>query len=704
MTHDSPGSADISPPPAPRRPWKAEILWILAYIPLTIAFTWPLAARFNTELGGDYGDGWQNLWNIAWLSKALSSGQNPFYTHDLWHPEGVTLVFQTFDLPDAFWASFALHVLKPWATYNLVILWVFFSCGAFMYVLGRGTGASRPASFLSGCAYTFCTYHFGHALGHLHILAMQWVPLYVLALWKVLEGGRWRWAIGGGVLLACASLSSWYYLIGSFVISVCVLAAWLRQDRGQHLKERMGWAFRMCAVYLGLVAPLGISMVVVRATEEIAGSHVARFFSADLQSFVFPNAAQVLGSWSTRHRAWSGNGAENATYLGAVLVLLVLIGLFMKAPRVGAYVAAAITGIVLSLGPALHIGGHVVTRDFMPYALLENAFPLLNFMGVPVRFGFAATFGLAAALAPSLDAIARKTTWWAAFPLGALVLVEHIPHSYITSAFPTPAPMVEWAKDHSDFAVMDVCRDMRHLWHQTIHNHPVIGGYMTRTPRRLELMIEEDPILYALFQREPQQVTTQVAMKAVDTTFDRQFMPGLAPYNFSADITGRLRVTMPGKTQFTVESDDGAVLYIDGQPVVNNGGIHQPLKKSGEIDLPVGDHSLLIRYQQNGGGAVLRTWWKPPGEAERVLTESDSSNGLTANVRHESRAFPPGVTKEDAMARFHALNVRYVVQPQEESHTAMEAQLGLTAIYDGAGVRIFEIPPAKDAPAELVHP
>ena len=211
--------ADLQTVRAPGRS-LADMGWLLLYVPLSLAFTWPLVSRFTTAITGER-DVWQNLWNIVWLRRAITTGQNPFFTHDLWHPDGATLVFQTFDLPDSLLGATVIPLFGLWPTYNLIVLWTFIGSAAAMYVLGRGTGASRPAAFLSGCAYSFCTYHFAHALAHLHLLSMEWVPLYVLALWKILETGSWRWTICAGVLLALASLSSWYYLL-AFVRSGAV--------------------------------------------------------------------------------------------------------------------------------------------------------------------------------------------------------------------------------------------------------------------------------------------------------------------------------------------------------------------------------------------------------------------------------------------------------------------------------------------------
>jgi hypothetical protein len=45
------------------------------YVALALALTWPMAKTFTTEIGGGFGDGFQNLWNFWWMKEALSHRQ-----------------------------------------------------------------------------------------------------------------------------------------------------------------------------------------------------------------------------------------------------------------------------------------------------------------------------------------------------------------------------------------------------------------------------------------------------------------------------------------------------------------------------------------------------------------------------------------------------------------------------------------------------
>ena len=51
--------------------------------------------------------------------------------------------------------------------------------------------------------------------------------------------------------------------------------------------------------------------------------------------------------------------------------------------------------------------------------------------------------------------------------------------------------------------------------------------------------------------------------------------------------------------------DNGSNMYVDGVPVVLNGGAHGPIKKRGSIRLSRGFHFLMVDFFDGGGGALL---------------------------------------------------------------------------------------------------
>jgi hypothetical protein len=86
--------------------------------------------------------------------------------------------------------------------------------------------------------------------------------------------------------------------------------------------------------------------------------------------------------------------------------------------------------------------------------------------------------------------------------------------------------------------------------------------------------------------------------------------------------TGLLRVPKDGRYTFYLESDDGSRLWIDGRPVVENGGLHPMEEKSGEMTLKAGEYEIKVEFFENMGEAGCRVSWEVEGIAKEPIPES----------------------------------------------------------------------------------
>lgn len=101
-----------------------------------------------------------------------------------------------------------------------------------------------------------------------------------------------------------------------------------------------------------------------------------------------------------------------------------------------------------------------------------------------------------------------------------------------------------------------------------------------------------------------------------------QGFPGVSDRDewFSILYTGTVMVQKEGLYAFRVLSDDGAVLHIDGKPVVDNDGLHGPISRIGRVTLSEGAHRLELWYFQGPRLLVaLQVFVTPPGQGERLL-------------------------------------------------------------------------------------
>ena len=71
-----------------------------------------------------------------------------------------------------------------------------------------------------------------------------------------------------------------------------------------------------------------------------------------------------------------------------------------------------------------------------------------------------------------------------------------------------------------------------------------------------------------------------------------------------------------------MESDDGSVLQIDDEVVIDNDGNHASQIVTGHIPLRQGFHKLKLKYYQSEGGASLRVSSAAPGGELKPLDQS----------------------------------------------------------------------------------
>ena len=103
----------------------------------------------------------------------------------------------------------------------------------------------------------------------------------------------------------------------------------------------------------------------------------------------------------------------------------------------------------------------------------------------------------------------------------------------------------------------------------------------------------------------------------ININFDQNPLP--VNDDFQVRWTGDIYAPVSGNYNFRTHSDDGVRLFIDGELVIDQWYDYPPTSYYGSIDLDAGQHSLVLEYYENGGGAECNLFWTPPGSEESLV-------------------------------------------------------------------------------------
>ena len=90
------------------------------------------------------------------------------------------------------------------------------------------------------------------------------------------------------------------------------------------------------------------------------------------------------------------------------------------------------------------------------------------------------------------------------------------------------------------------------------------------------------------------------------------------------DWRGWVNIPADGETGFTLESDDGALLFVNEERVLDNDGVHAKRAVSGSVSLPAGWARIRVVYFQGGGNAACRLLWTLPGTDDAAVIPADA--------------------------------------------------------------------------------
>ena len=114
----------------------------------------------------------------------------------------------------------------------------------------------------------------------------------------------------------------------------------------------------------------------------------------------------------------------------------------------------------------------------------------------------------------------------------------------------------------------------------------------------------------AISWSSPLRTSTEGEVYWVDTAV--RFYPGGPQNNFAMRLQGTITLPSGGNWIFTLGSDDGSRLTINGTVVVLHDGPHGFSNKTGTITLAAGTYPIEVVFFENGGNHGLQLLWRSP--------------------------------------------------------------------------------------------
>ncbi|WP_324650791.1 family 16 glycoside hydrolase [Georgenia sp. H159] len=132
-------------------------------------------------------------------------------------------------------------------------------------------------------------------------------------------------------------------------------------------------------------------------------------------------------------------------------------------------------------------------------------------------------------------------------------------------------------------------------------------------------------------------------MPTIDWRTDEEF--GAAD-NFITHALANLTVPEDGAYGFRVTNDDGALVYLDDQLILENDGPNDSTSVETTVPLTAGVHTLRIEHYEGGYNQRLTLEWQPPGSEafEVVPTDALSTEAGVVRVTSPGVKFCEGAT------------------------------------------------------------
>jgi hypothetical protein len=470
--------------------WRVALVCAL----LAVVHTWPLATAPGRLCRNDTADTMLNEWILAWIAHQLPRAPAALFDANIFHPARHTLAYsEPLIVPGLLGAPLAWLGASPVLVYNVVLMIGFALTAWAAYAVVKEWTGDDVAGLVAGSAFAFNS-HLLTRLAHVQAVHAWGLPLALLAADRIVVSARRRDALWLALWMIAMAATSGYLAVFGVVMIGVVLAARVPEWRTQ-----AGAVLRRFALGAVLTGVITLPLYIVYRQ---AGIEQGLTRSLDVVAAYSARPVSYLASAGWLHYStWSEplfRSTNDAFFPGFAVLALAGVAIWLaittrrtteaearQPRRVVMLIAIALTGFVLSLGPATPI-----------YGWLYRVFPPLQALRGAARFGNLVLLALALLAGLGVASLRRRASSpalaAAAMAMAAIVNIEAlraplhfasftgIPSIYsFLAAEPGPVVLAEVPFYRGEAAFENAA----YVLNSTAHWRPLMNGYSGLTPR-----------------------------------------------------------------------------------------------------------------------------------------------------------------------------------------------------------------------------
>ena len=466
---------------------RRESLWVLLlFILLTIIAGWNIVTELDSVIIGRDNDVYINPWADWWTYQAMTDPDISLWRSDaMYYPIGADLIYHSFSHLNTAVSLSLRPLLGTLPAYNITILLNYVLAGLSMFHLGRYMTGSTIAGILAGIVFAFNSHNL-YQSAHPVLVSIWCLPWMTLFFLRAVREDSLKLAGTAAIFVFLgAATSTILIILMVFWMGLLTIFMFFSPQF-----PRPPW--RILLVF-GFVSGLFILPTVYPLlANAIAGGNSNFIISPD-QSVKTDIISPIVPHWY----AWLKRGM----YVGIMPFFLAMLAFGREKKHAKLWLLLTAVAFLFAIGPEPEFSQYKL-GFVLPWTLLIT--PVLRNM---YRMMILMSFGVAMLTAygwlgfrQSLNNRPTGQTAMIAILIGGAIFID-----YTAVDFPyTPATVSTFYTDFLDDVPQDVAiaivptgrqKDKRYMYYQTLHEHPMTNGVISRAGDDVFAFIHHNPLL-----------------------------------------------------------------------------------------------------------------------------------------------------------------------------------------------------------------